>query len=401
MEIPLDEPYDPSGEEVWKRFGKARSNPRSRYSTIQASYLGYLMPIVDKGKYRNILVGHRALQLKSKSLANYIRYWLWDQPEVCSGDQRKMEKFAHEQLQNGRTMLSIDLSEATDRFSVKLQVEILLSMGVPEDFLDFLDFPFHYSERDFGLGSDPTLKEGFFSNGQPMGLFLSFPMFELAHYMILKWVVSGTDSLFCILGDDVLISCRKEDKDMVSGRYTSEMTRFGAKINLNKTIISEDAAEGAGALFLRKYPNITIRTPKGKISSTEAYLKGTGLYQEIANMSTVGRMVHSKMVSSKIIKSYTYEDRKIANEMLVTKDLSHMDCKALRELTVGDNVPRKYNILEESDTRFYRACNYTPDTPFDVAPMYNRFIPIGKDKYLQLLINNKIISLLKRKDLTS
>jgi hypothetical protein len=55
--------------------------------------LGKLIPIPDKGKWRNILIGHWAVQLKTKKLADWLRQWLWKQPEIASGDQSKMSKF--------------------------------------------------------------------------------------------------------------------------------------------------------------------------------------------------------------------------------------------------------------------------------------------------------------------
>jgi lipopolysaccharide biosynthesis glycosyltransferase len=215
--------------------------------------------------------------------------------------------------------------------------------------------------------------------------------------------VSTTKSTFCVLGDDVAIACAEKDVKEVYDRYSKEMTRFGAKLNLSKSLISKHAAEGAGALFLKDYPNITIRIPKGKVSTLEINTKGTLLHEEVGSLSFLGRMVSYRFMSKDIMKSYTFKERTIANTDLCKKDLSLLDLEALRSLSVGDNMPRRYSILEESDARFYRACNYVSelDELLDSTKFNLRFLPITKKKYIEKSVNHKIISLLKERKSTT
>jgi len=147
--------------------------------------LGKLVPIPDKGKWRTILVGHWAIQLKVKKLADWLRQWLWSLPEVASGNQDKLSKFIISSLEKKKFMMSIDLSQATDLLSVEAQINLLNSMGVPKEYFRFLSLPAYYSPKDFGEGGE-GLRKVIYSNGQPMGLFVSFPMFELLHYVVLN-----------------------------------------------------------------------------------------------------------------------------------------------------------------------------------------------------------------------
>lgn len=356
--------------------------------SIAPKCLGRIVPIPDKGKWRNILVGHHLLQLKTKKLADWLRQWLWNQPEVSSGDQSKMSTFIIDSLQKGRYMLSIDLSEATDRLSRDLQIKLLQSMGVPRDYLTFLQLPCYYRDKDFG-GSTEELKKIHYSNGQPMGLYLSFPMFELAHYVLLRWVTRPYKAEFTICGDDCVISCDEKDADAIYGRYSSIITRFGGKISLSKTLRSRRVAEGVGALFIRGIPK-EIRIPNGKISDVEALCPGTWLNQQVRAMSSIGRAIFASWLSSQLDKEYTYDQRRQANELLVNLDLSTWSNEALQSLIRPDRMPRSYSRFDDDLYQFWRN---TPGTDEKQS-----FHWIGLERYRDVLVSNKIITFYKEEN---
>jgi hypothetical protein len=271
-------------------------------------------------------------------------------------------------------------------------------MGVPESYFDFLKLPFWYDPRDYNQTGD-SVKINYYSNGQPMGLYISFPMFELAHYVILKFATATVKADFCICGDDVVVACdTKEEGDEVFSRYKSLVHRFGGIISLSKTISSSRLAEGVGALFLKGIPK-EIRIPSGKLSTLEAFTPGTWLYQEIVHRSAIGRAILSAWLSTKLEKRYTYDQRRSMNESMVTENRWSWSLEALRSLDKRDRMPQTYYAWEEEDFDFWR------NTPEGSEDLVSPFKWIGPAAFAEALVSNKIVSLylyenkIKRKQL--
>jgi hypothetical protein len=281
-------------------------------------------------------------------------------------------------------MMSIDLSEATDRLSKEFQIKLLTSMGVPKEYFKFLNLPFHYQGLDFG--EEEGIKKAYYSNGQPMGLFISFPMFELAHYVVLKYVTAITNSRFCICGDDVVIACEPKDGMVLFSRYKNLIERFGGVISQSKTILSSKLCEGVGAIFLKGIQK-EIRIPSGKVSILEAFTPVTGLYQKIVHQEPVGRALMSSWLSTKLFKEYTYQQRMSMNEFMVTTDLGDWSIEALRSLDKTDRMPQSYSRFDEDLYNFWR------NTPEEKDPSYHW---ISLRAYQDALVSNKIISLYKK-----
>lgn len=350
--------------------------------------LGRLVPIQDKGKWRNILVGHFAIQLKTKKLADWLRKWLWELPEIASGDQSKMSKFIIESLNNDRYMMSIDLSEATDRLSRDLQIKLLISMGVPSEYFQFLNLPFYYSKKTYCNGPD-KLERGWYSNGQPMGLYLSFPMFELSHYVILKFAVGAFPSAkFCICGDDVVVACDESDASYIYRRYENLIERFGGIISASKTVLSKRFAEGVGAFFLKGIQK-EIRIPSGKLSQLEAYCPVTLLRKKIVQLDPIGRSILFPWLQTKEYKRYTYDQRKAMNKFFVSNDLSDWRLDALRALDKAEHTPQVWLAWEDSPTDLWM------DNPFEKEEIRSlKWVSLFRIR--QALVANKIITLYKK-----
>jgi hypothetical protein len=259
-------------------------------------------------------------------------------------------------------------------------------MGVPEKYFKFLELPFLYDPIEFGQEVLHPLEKGYYSNGQPMGLYVSFPMFELAHYVILKYVVAITSATFCICGDDVVIACSEETAECLFSRYKMIIERFGGVISTSKTLRSPKAAEGIGALFLKGYPK-ELRIPSGRISSIEGTTHGTWLSEQIVQETPVGRAISVAWLSTKLMKSYTYNQRSLANYQFVTNNLGEWDISSLRSLlTERDRIPIVYNRFEESLFHFWR------NTPKEEKVFFRW---IGKDKYRSMKVDHRILSLIK------
>lgn len=366
--------------------------------------LGRLTAVPDKGKMRTILIGHRAVQLRTKKLADWLRNWLWNQEEVASGQQDKFSKFIIRSMEKGRYMMSIDLSNATDRLSVEFQIKLLNSMGVPLEYFSFMKLPFYYQPSRFGKEGEGLVK-GRYSNGQPMGLFVSFPMFELAHYVILKFATAVTDAEFVLCGDDVCIACKQEDSTKIFERYKNLIERFGGVISSSKTVFSDRFAEGVGAIFLKGIPK-EIRIPSGNVSMLEALTAGTWIHQEIKKESAIGRSLLYSWLSTKEWKEYTEENRRALNEFLVLFDLQDWRRDALSTLAKKAREPIRWPAWESTpegtsvmNAQFPKDEDIPHDAGWKEPSEWNRpsrYRWLTSKKFREALVSHKIISLYRK-----
>lgn len=131
----------------------------------------------------------------------------------------------------GRPAYSFDLSAATDRLPIALQVQILKLLGVSWA----VTWAQLLTERVWWLGSRPIK----YAVGQPMGAYSSWAMLALTHHVIVQ-VASyrvGWRHFFpyySVLGDDVVIFDQR-----VAEEYQALMATLGVPINLTKSLVSE------------------------------------------------------------------------------------------------------------------------------------------------------------------
>jgi hypothetical protein len=364
--------------------------------------LGTLTTVEDKGKYRTILVGHWAIQLKTKRLADFLRQWLWKQDEVASGDQNKMKTFILSSLEKKKFMMSIDLTAATDLLSREFQIQILTRLGVPRSYFNFLNLPAAYRKEEFTPEKGKGIDFIKYSNGQPMGLFLSFPMFELMHFVILKYVVAKHQATFCICGDDCVIATDESSSNEIFERYKSLIELFGGEISLQKTIFSKNLAEGIGAIFLKGHSK-EIRIPSGKLSSLEAMSPGFWLYHQIKKETPLGRAFAYSLLSHKEMKEYSYANRRALNESMLLTDLSDMHIDSLRSLAKHKSYPMSWYVWEPDpegisfDLPRYQDGEKLPDefpsVPEKTLVKHLRYVSL--EKYRDARVTSKIITLYK------
>jgi len=134
-------------------------------------------------------------------------------------------------------LFSFDLSSATDRLPVALQVQVLEALG------------FHASgawahlltAREWWLGRK-ILK---YAVGQPMGAYSSWAMLALTHHLVVQVAAyraghAGTFPYYAVLGDDIVIA-----DEQVAKNYQMLMSYLGVPINLSKSLVSERSLEFA------------------------------------------------------------------------------------------------------------------------------------------------------------
>lgn len=160
----------------------------------------------------------------------------------CALDQVRGVYTALNRLNSGSFCHAVDLSSATDRFPLWLQQLTCEELGIPEfaSALEELKGPY--------WGLDGT--EWHYGAGQPMGLYGSFPLFHLTHFMLLNGLsyrlgLSNQEAQFCVLGDDVLIF----DEDLLQ-LYLETLERFKVPISWHKSY-KGNLVEFAGFLITR------------------------------------------------------------------------------------------------------------------------------------------------------
>lgn len=162
----------------------------------------------------------------------------------CVTDQVAGAYVAMTKMQQGSYISGVDLSSATDRFPLELQLAVLeeLDLGVFAKALRKLTGPYRSPNRE---------EEWYYAAGQPMGLYGSFPLFHLTHYAVLNGIclrlgLPAGKKNFAVVGDDVLLFNKELEKE-----YIRLMGEWGVPISNHKSY-SGDTVEFAGFVITRK-----------------------------------------------------------------------------------------------------------------------------------------------------
>lgn len=205
---------------------------------------GTLNGIQEPGlKLRVIANPNRVIQCALEPLKEELGRVLATIPEDCTFDQGKSIPIIQRWLKEGRTVHSIDLSDATTRFPWNVTKEYLLSAFPQfEDYIGIMD--------DVSIGAwVSSIREPnevvYFYRGQPLGLGPSFFAFALTHHCIVRGIAQslGMDASdqYLILGDDLAIG-----NDLIADVYRKTMQNLGNKISMAKSLVSKNTAEFAG-----------------------------------------------------------------------------------------------------------------------------------------------------------
>ena len=168
-------------------------------------------------------------------------------PQDGTFDQTKPVKELLERASKaGRTHFwSYDLSAATDRLPISLQV-LVLGVFTLEAFAHtwcaLLTERDYRTPKEFGTTFGKSSTYVRYSVGQPMGAYSSWGMLAWTHHAIVQfaaWRVGHRSwfTWYAVLGDDIVIC----DHD-VATEYVHLMTEFGVKIGFHKSIISSNSS---------------------------------------------------------------------------------------------------------------------------------------------------------------
>jgi len=198
-------------------------------------HLGRLGVVYDQaGKARVVGITNWWTQLALRPLHRSIFGVLKKVPMDGTFDQLEPLRLLTSMNSDGHSFHSFDLTAATDRLPVDLQVQILRLKGLRSDlWKDLLSCPYWYNRSYYK-----------YAVGQPMGAYSSWAMLSYTHHVIVQVaaVRVGLESFnrYALLGDDIVIY-----HDAVATEYAAIMKALGVGINASKSLISKDFCEFA------------------------------------------------------------------------------------------------------------------------------------------------------------
>lgn len=223
-------------------------DPKSEFcGGLEQFDVGKLSVVEEPGKKRIVAM----VDIWTQWLLYPLHRFIFDKvlgliPQDGTFDQAKPVKALLERASKaGRTHFwSYDLSAATDRLPISLQVFVLGAFTL-DSFANtwraLLTERDYRTPKEFATTFGPGSNSVRYSVGQPMGAYSSWGMLAWTHHAIIQFAAwrKGHRSWFtwyAVLGDDVVIC----DND-VATEYVHLMTEFGVKIGFHKSIISSNS----------------------------------------------------------------------------------------------------------------------------------------------------------------
>lgn len=193
----------------------------------------------------------------------------------------------------GSKFYSLDLSAATDRLPMDLQVQILSMMTDAETaqlWRRLLSVPYSYKDS-----KDVMSEDIFYAVGQPMGAYSSWAMLALTHHIIVHYSNLNNELFrdYAVLGDDVVIQ-----SDTVSQEYLRVMTQLGVEISLPKSMVALDHCEFAKRVFTKEGKTVSMISPGLFLAVLRqrllaGMLVAEGFARDLYDHVTAGQMISS------------------------------------------------------------------------------------------------------------
>lgn len=254
---PPDTPFILDG---WKCFNLAELHLKVAKDVV-VNDTGHISILTDRGmKTRAVAVPNFWYQFVFKALHEQLDSLAKSHPASCAHSQNDGAFALETLLLRGEAVYCFDLSSATDRFPLGLQTAALEGLGLGQ---------WSPRLREATRGWNMNGSRTFWSVGQPMGLYGSFPLFHLTHIYLLEMLCEreGVDpaGTFLVLGDDVIIS-----NGNVAKAYQQMMQQLGVEISTSKSVVSRSVGEFAGFLACKLRPEkVSVFRPYkwgGKVS---------------------------------------------------------------------------------------------------------------------------------------
>lgn len=249
-----------SRDEIGDLFSKmptAFEFPKGDPEGSNPDWVGKISFIQEPGfKLRAVANPNRLVQLALDPLKVVLLNVLKRMKSDYTFDQGRGVEVVQGWLQEGHTVHSVDLSDATNNFPLDFQLSLLKEL-LPSEWMPWINLFEDCSKGPWRV-MDPVSgqeREMVWAKGQPLGLGPSFPCFALAHHLVLRLWMShlgmtekgyllGQESPYVILGDDICI----RDWTLAS-MYKETMRLMGCPISEEKSIDSNSVAEFAGKVI--------------------------------------------------------------------------------------------------------------------------------------------------------
>jgi hypothetical protein len=140
-------------------------------------------------------------------------------------------------------MTCYDLTAATDRMPIDLQIKVFLPIFGEEITSLWKNL---MTNRDIGY-RDKTIR---YAVGQPMGILSSWAAMALTHHVIIQYskIKAGLPAKYLIIGDDMTISNTK-----VAKVYSDTLEKLGMEISLGKSLIPNTSKAKVGEIAKRYF----------------------------------------------------------------------------------------------------------------------------------------------------
>jgi hypothetical protein len=202
---------------------------------------GHLVPLTKDGgwKVRWIASPYRIHQMALNPLGSALFRELAQLDWDCTFDQTKAYPFIQKHLRKGKECYAVDLSSATDFFPLDLQLSVLRAV-IPSG-KHQIDLFEELSRSNWNASIYGRIR---WRQGQPMGLYPSFPSFALTHGILLDALSGSVPGRFYVLGDDVVILHKPTYE-----RYLQTLDLLGCPHNPSKSLVSSGLTEFAGKII--------------------------------------------------------------------------------------------------------------------------------------------------------
>lgn len=207
-------------------------------------YLGKLGVVYDQaGKARVVASTNWWYQSAFHGLHDSLFKLLAQLPSDGTFDQKAALDRVISKMDKAHKLSGYDLSAATDRLPIALQVDILNALGVDgTTWRELLDIEW----STWSIKDAPASVR--YSVGQPMGAYSSWAMLALTHHVVVytayKWSGESWDNNnYAVLGDDMVVN-----NDHAGAMYVQIMESLGLTIKAGKSVISKRFTEFAKRL---------------------------------------------------------------------------------------------------------------------------------------------------------
>lgn len=306
-------------------FPKSKAPYKSEF--VSVSDLGQLsLKKEAAGKIRVFAIVDVWTQSALKPLHEYLFKILRGLPNDGTFDQHASVLRCVEKVAVTRESYGYDLSAATDRLPIYLQMQVLSALFGPDlarswaRLLTGRSYRLDLTSDHFKEGIIPENMIGvhriYYAVGQPMGALSSWAMLALTHHLLVQLACQRTRGItwgsrwydnYELLGDDIIIF----DED-VALAYLSLMEEIGVPINTSKSVVSVNKTtefakvtthngENVSAISWRMF--LSQATMPGRVA-TAFHLMSIGVVKKHTIAYLKGILRHTKSEQGNLSFSY-------------------------------------------------------------------------------------------------